>query len=324
MDLAQASVRDVGEFALIDLITRRLRAGKDPSPDVLVGPGDDAAVLAIPQGRLAASTDVLVEDVHFRRAWSSAVDVGVKAAAQNCADLVAMGAQPRALLVGLVMPPDLPAAWPLDLADGLRMEAERAGAVVIGGDLSSGPTIVLAVTALGEAPERPVLRSGARPGDIVAVCGSLGGPAAGLALLAAGRTEPRAAVAAHQRPRPEYAWGVRAAGHASAMIDVSDGLLADAGHLADRSDVTLALVREEIGLDPLLIEAAHVLGADPWDWVLAGGEEHAFLATFPARVPEGFRAIGRVQPRGTHAVTVDGLPWSGRIGHRHFGPTPTP
>ncbi|MCW2606612.1 MAG: thiamine-monophosphate kinase, partial [Frankiales bacterium] len=173
-----------GEDALVAAVLARLPAGAG----VLLGPGDDAAVVAAPDGRVVATTDAAVEGVHFRRDWSSGYDVGRKTAAANLADVMAMGGTATALLVALVAPPDLPEAWALALADGLRDEAALVGASVVGGDTVRGEQLVVSVTALGDlAGRRPVTRAGARPGDVVVVSGELGGSAAGLRLLQQGR-----------------------------------------------------------------------------------------------------------------------------------------
>jgi thiamine-monophosphate kinase len=165
------TVGDVGEFAVIAAIRRRL-----PTADgVLVGPGDDAAVVAAPDSRAVISTDVLVDGIHFRRDWSEPDDIGHRAAAASLADVAAMGARPTALVVGLSTPPDLPLAFVLRLADGLRDEALLVGATVVGGDVVRSPTLSICVTALGDLEGRsPVTRAGAQPGDVVAVCGRLG------------------------------------------------------------------------------------------------------------------------------------------------------
>jgi thiamine-monophosphate kinase len=173
----------LGEFGLIKTVS----AGLPPNAKTLVGIGDDAAVLATPDGRVVATTDFLLEGRHFRRDWSSAADVGHKAAARSLADCAAMGAEPSALLVALAAPPDLPVSWATELAAGLADECARVGASVIGGDTARAASVLLAVTGLGDLAGRdPVLRSGARPGDLVAVAGPLGPAAAGLALLTAG------------------------------------------------------------------------------------------------------------------------------------------
>jgi thiamine-monophosphate kinase len=169
-------------------------------------------VLATPDGRVVATTDFLLEGRHFRRDWSSAADVGHKAAARSLADCAAMGAEPSALLVALAAPPELPVSWARELTEGLAAECARAGASVIGGDTARADSVLLAVTGLGDLGGRkPVLRSGARPGDVVAVAGPLGHAAAGLALLMAGMSsEPL--VREHLRPAPPYDAGPQAAG----------------------------------------------------------------------------------------------------------------
>src|SRR5947208_1743747 len=238
------TVARVGEFGLIARVTARL----DPGPACLVGPGDDAAVIAAPDRRVVATTDVLVEGRHFRRDWSSATDVGHRAAAANLADIAAMGAVPTALLVGLCAPPDLPVTWAEELADGLAKEAAQAGAGVVGGDISASPTLTIAVTALGDLGGlAPVRRGGARPGDLVAVNGRLGYAAAGFAVLSRGFRSPKVLVDAFRRPRVQYAAGPAAAAlGATSMIDVSDGLLADLGHVASASGVAIDVRRDSL------------------------------------------------------------------------------
>ena len=224
----------LGEFGLIAEVAATLSAAGGPDPRMLVGIGDDSAVLATPDGRVVACTDFLLEGRHFRRDTSSALDVGVKAAARSLVDVAAMGAVPTGLLVALAAPGDLPVRWARDLTRGLAAECARAGASVIGGDTARAESVLLAITGLGDLAGRaPVLRSGARPGDLVAVAGRLGHAAAGLALLSAGMTGPELMLAAQRRPQPPYDAGPQAADlGATAMIDVSDGLLADLGHVA--------------------------------------------------------------------------------------------
>ena len=291
------------------------------APGTLLGIGDDAALLAAPDGRVLASTDLLIEGRHIRRAGSTARDVGVKAAAQNLADIAAMGGLPTALLVGLAAPPDLPVAWAEDLAAGLAQECGRAGTSVAGGDISAAPLVMLAVTALGNlAGEAPVTRSGARPGDVVAVAGVLGHSAAGLALLQAGRAEPAALLAAHRRPQPDYAAGPEAARlGATAMIDVSDGLVQDLGHVADSSGVRIDLESGRLPQGGALRAAADALGKrDPLDWILTGGEDHGLAATFPPGTPLPVRwvIVGRV--RAGRGVRVDSRRSEGLSGWDHF------
>jgi thiamine-monophosphate kinase len=310
------SVGGVGEFGLIDRVTARLTYGSG----CLLGPGDDGAVVAAPDARVVASTDVLVEGRHFRRDWSGARDVGHRAAAANLADIAAMGATPTALLVALCMPADLETAWAEELADGLAAEAAKVGASVVGGDMSASPTLTIAVTALGDLGGRaPVVRSGARPGDVVAVAGRSGWAAAGLTVLSRGFRTPRLLVEAYRRPEVPYAAGPHAARlGATAMIDISDGLLADLGHVARASGVAIDV--RPPAVPPKLADVGAALGVDPVSWLLTGGEDHALAATFPAgaALPPGWTPIGEARA-GDPGVTVAGRPYDGPGGWAHFG-----
>lgn len=293
-----ATVGGLGEFGLIGAVVARLPQG----PEVLLGPGDDAALVQVQDGRVVATTDLLVEGRHFRLDWSTPYDVGRRAAAANLADIAAMGARPVALLVGLAVPAALAADQALALADGLRDESSPTGASVVGGDVVRADTLLIAVTALGSLDGRaPVTRAGARAGDVVAVCGRLGWAAAGLALLEAGVREPAEAVEAHRRPSPPYESGPAAArAGARAMCDVSDGLLQDAGHLAAASGVGIELDPAALGVDPPVQAAAARLGVDPLGWVLTGGDDHALVACFPpgSALPGGWREVGRAVEGG--------------------------
>ncbi|MDG4829492.1 thiamine-phosphate kinase [Solwaraspora sp. WMMD1047] len=310
------SVAGAGEFGLIARVTARLAVGET----CLVGPGDDAAVVVAPDRRVVASTDVLVDGRHFRRDWSTATDVGHRAAAANLADIAAMGATPTALLVALCTPPDLEVAWAEGLADGLGAEAASVGASVVGGDMSASPTLTVAVTALGDLAGRaPVLRGGARVGDQVALAGRLGYAAAGYTVLSRGFRTPKLLVEAYRRPEVPYLAGPAAAlAGATAMIDVSDGLLADLGHVATASRVGIDLISDAFDVPRQMRDAAQALGVDPFNWVLAGGDDHALAATFPAdaELPPGWRPIGHVVPG--EGLTVDGRPHKGPVGWDHF------
>ncbi len=315
---AETTVGELSEGQVLRGILDRL-----PASTALVGPGDDAAVLAIPDGRVVATTDTLVHGPDFRLAWSSAVDLGFKSAAVNLADVAAMGARPIALLVALAMPDDTPVSFVRGLADGLaRACAELApGCAVEGGDLTVSDTLTIAVTALGSLDGRaPVRRSGARAGDAVHVIGDLGVAARGLEVLfgrftdATGAPLPVTAAAraeldaddAHAldrqlRPRPPIAAALRAADEgATAMMDISDGLALDAQRLADASGVTIDFDSAALGDDP--------------GRALGGGEDHGFLVTVPADADGPGRRVGTVCERGEAPVVVDGHAWTGRSG----------
>lgn len=308
----------VGEFGVIAGLT----AGRRQPAVTELGPGDDAAVVTAPDGRVVASTDILVDGVHFRLDWSTPEQVGRKAAAANLADIAAMGAVPTGLLVGLACPPETPLAVVSGLADGLWAEAGVVGVGLVGGDLAAAPAMVVSVTALGNLDGRaPVTRSGARPGDRVALCGRVGWSAAGLAVLARGFRSPVAVVGAHRVPEPPYAAGPQAAlAGATAMIDVSDGLVADLGHVATASGVVVELRTDRLPPPQRLVEVGSALGVDPMQWLLTGGEDHALAATFPRDValPDGWTEIG-VVAAGEPQVLVDGRPYAGAsAGWDHF------
>lgn len=313
---SRRTVGEVGEFAVIERLTR----GRPASADVVVGPGDDGAVVSAADGRVVVSTDMLVEGRHFRRDWSSPRDIGRKAVAQNAADIEAMGARVTAFVVGFGAPADTPAAQVDALADGLWEEAGKLGAAVVGGDLVSSPQWVVSVTVLGDLAGRsPVLRSGARPASQLAVAGRLGHSAAGYALWDSGIAKFDELRQRHLVPQPPYRQGRAAAeAGAQAMIDISDGLVGDLRHLADTSGVVIDLSADALNADrEALTGAAEAVGADPWAWVLGGGEDHALVAAFPGRVPDGWRVIGRVLD-GPAAVLVDGAPWDGYAGWQSF------
>jgi thiamine-monophosphate kinase len=312
---ANATLADVGEFGLIAALTERFEQG----PQVLLGPGDDAAVVAVRDGRVLVSTDLHVEARHFRRDWASASDIGHRVAAANLSDINAMGGRATALTVGLAAPPDLPAAWAIELADGIAAECALVGASVIGGDLTSADQVMIAVTVLGEVAADPVRRSGARPGDLVALVGRQGWAAGGLAVLTRGFRSPRKLVDAYRRPEPPYDAGRQAAAlGATSMIDVSDGLLADVGHLAEASGVGVDVRTSSFEIAEPLQAVGAALGADPLRFILAGGDDHGLVATYPAGtlLPTGWMRIGEVVEGS--GVTVDGAAWEGPTGHLHF------
>ena len=295
------------------------RTGQPPT--TLLGPGDDSAMISCPDGRVVASVDVLVDGVHFRTDWATGEQIGRRAALASMADVAAMGATPTALLVGLCAPGDTPTQLVMDIGRGLDAEATRAGAGIVGGDLTRSTVLTISVTVLGDLAGRdPVLRSGAQVGDVVAVTGRLGWAAAGLAVLSRGFRSPAVLVGAYRVPDPPLAAGVVAAeSGATSMIDVSDGLIADLGHLADRSGVRIDVSTAAVPVHARLTEVASALGRDPIQWALTGGDDHALAGTFPpgAGLPPDWTPIGVVGD-GT-GVLVDGAPWAAAGGWDHFG-----
>lgn len=299
-----AQIGDMGEDALITLFTPRL-----PSLQAaLVGPGDDSAVLAL-KGDLVVSSDVLVQDRHFRREWSTAADVGFRAAMQNLADIDAMGAVPFALQVTLAAPADTEVEWVLDFADGLRQACEPYGVGVSGGDLSGASEIVVNVTALGDTHGRPpILRSGAREGDVLAVSGSLGASVAGYHQLENMLNIDAETINLFLRPRPRIGAGLEAAAAgATAMMDISDGLVTDCGRMAQASGVGIDIDSASVPVHPGVEVVAGSLVGNGREWALTGGEDHHLVATFPPTsvLPGGWVAIGTVSA-DHRGVRVDG------------------
>lgn len=321
---------DVGEAGVLTEVFARLRGLSED--DVLVGPGDDTALLST-HGPVLATTDTVVRDRDWRDEWSGPQDVGHKVVVQNLADLAAMGGVGAGLLVSLVAPGSLPLSWVQGLTDGIAEAAGREGVPVLGGDLSSSTgEVVVSVTALGGlAGKRPVLRSGARSGDVVAVAGSLGRSGAGLLLLERGEAgwwppqdvaqEAAALVGYHCRPAPDLAQGpVAARAGAHAMIDLSDGLVRDLRRVCQASGVCAELDRT--ALEAFVAPLAAVLGPEAgWQCVLAGGEEHSLLACFAASdVPPGWQPVGRLAQTGPAGpgVCLEGDRLEGG-GWDHFG-----
>jgi thiamine-monophosphate kinase len=305
------TIGELGEAAVLARILPRLA----PGDSAHLGAGDDAAVVAAPDGRFVVTTDLMVHGPDFRLAWSTPHDLGWKAAATNLTDVAAMGARPTALVVAIAAPPSLGVDVLEGIADGLRegLAALAPGAGVVGGDLSASPVLMISVTAFGDLEGRaPVLRSGARPGDVIAHAGARGDAARGLALLFARardeRGEPDAAAAASLRrehphlvaaqlaPVPPVGAGVVAAlAGATAMLDVSDGLARDARRLAEASGVGIDFRAAALGADPLT--------------ALAGAEDHGLLAAFPAHVapPHPFEVIALAND-DAGVLTMDGAP----------------
>ena len=296
--LGQGTLAAIGESAVLARLFPRLPL----ATSAILGPGDDAAVIAAPDGRFVVTTDMMIHGPDFRLAWSTPFDLGWKAAASNLSDIAAMGAVPTALVVAIAAPPDSAIALLEGIADGLREACAvmAPGCGVVGGDLSVSATLTIAVTAFGDLEGRaPVTRAGAKVGDIVAVAGDLGLAAAGLRMLfehgVNNITALRgsAPIEAQLAPRPPIALGrIAALAAATSMIDLSDGLALDAARVAKASGVAFALDSSAVGSRE----------------ALDGGEDHSLLATFTREPPEGFRPIGLVVEGA--GVLVDGQPYA--------------
>lgn len=289
----------MGEFELLARVRERL---PPPGPRVLLGSGDDAAV-TLPGGATATSVDALVDGVHFHRDRAAPAQIGRKALATALSDLAAMGAESGEAYVAVGIPPDLDEAACLELVDGMAALAAETGTTLAGGDVTRSPVLTLAVTVVGHAPspERLVSRAGAEPGDALVLSGELGGAAAGLLLLE--RPELKAAVPVHtaerlrQRqldPAPRLATGrALAEAGARAMIDLSDGLGGDAGHLATASGVALRIDAAALPLAKGVAEVAAAAGRDPLELAVSGGEDYELLAALPTqRLAAATAAIG--------------------------------
>src|SRR5881394_1939877 len=306
----------MGEFELLELIRQRL---PPPGPQVRVGSGDDAAI-TVPGGATATSVDALVEGVHFKREWSSLRQIGHKALAVALSDLAAMGAEPGEAYVVLGVPADLDEEGCLELLDGIALLAKETGTTLAGGDVTRAAALSLAITVVGHAkrPEDLVTRSGARPGDALLVTGGLGGAAAGLLLLE-GPDSLRSSHVAHRDtsddriqliarllepvPRLEAGRALAAAG-ARAMIDLSDGLGGDAGHVARASGVGLRIDAAALPLAAGVTDVAKATRRDPYELATSGGEDYELLAALPAE--QLATATAAVAKRGDAGLTQIG------------------
>jgi len=305
------TLAELGEGESLRLTIGRLIVGDN----VIVGPGDDAAVVSSPDGRFVVTTDTMIEDHDFKLEWSTGFDLGFKAIASNVSDVAAMGAKPTALVVAIALPSTTPITWLQDFADGLNagLRELAPGASVVGGDLAMSEKVFISVSAHGDLEGRePVLRSGAKVGDVIAVAGTLGKAAAGLALLQRGDSSASAfddLVGIQKRPMPPVSLGVEAAkSGATSMLDISDGLVKDASRIAKASQVSINLDKSALlGFEAVIEQAALRLEVSGMDWVLFGGEDHSLLATFPEgnEIPKGFKVIGRVVEQTEHLVMLD-------------------
>ena len=317
MKYSGPTIFELGESVALSRAVAIFRAGEK----TLVGSGDDAAVIAS-GGKYVVTTDTMVQGRDFRLDFSSGYDLGFKAVATNLADVAAMGAKPTALVVAMVVTKETTQAWLEDFARGLQsgIDTLSPGAEIVGGDLARGSEIVIAVTAHGELTGEPVLRSGAKVGDVVALAGTLGRAACGLELLLSPDATLAKAydewVAIQLCPNPPIALGTTVVGIANSMMDVSDGLSMDATRLAKASGVSLRLSAAALsGYEAVLELAAQSMQARGFEasereWVLHGGEDHSLLATFPAgtTLPRGFKAIGEVVKQAAHPLYLDDQP----------------
>jgi thiamine-monophosphate kinase len=304
------TVAELGENESLKRTVSRLNS----SDYAVVGSGDDSAVINSTDGRFVVTTDTMIEGHDFRLDWSTGFDLGWKAVATNVSDVAAMGARPTSLVVAIAVPGSTPITFLEDFADGLKAACEQLapGCGVVGGDLAAADQVFISVTAHGDLEGRePILRSGAKPGDVLAVAGTLGRAAAGLSLLFSGDSDAISAydalVDVQRRPEPPIAAGVGL--NATAMLDVSDGLAKDAARIAKASGVKLVINSRDLqGFEAMLDDVAMRLGVQARDWVLGGGEDHSLLATFgpDVEIPRAFKPIG-VVAEGS-GVYLDDLP----------------
>ena len=286
---------------------------------VQVGIGDDAAVIKSSNNKLVATVDMAVEDIHFNKKWSTPFQIGAKLTTANLADIFAMGAIPKYLLVAAGISELNNSETVTELAKGIRSVADKFEVTVIGGDLSKSEKMTLSITALGELSDQPILRSGARVGDLIYLSSLTGLSAAGLAILNRELDRPRYVVEAHLNPKlvaPEKLIKV-----ATSMCDVSDGLATDAAHLSYASNVNFNLSKDLISQAADfkdLAELAKELNEDVFDWILTGGEDHFFLATVGKENESNELGIqiGSVG-KGEGKLLIDGVEIK-KTGYQHF------
>ncbi|NPV91552.1 MAG: thiamine-phosphate kinase [Firmicutes bacterium] len=299
-------IKDLGEFGLI----RRLAAGERRSEAVIKGVGDDAAVLAVnPASRLLVTGDLMVDGTHFLRDKISGFDLGYKLMAVNLSDIAAMAGTPRFAVVFLGIPDDLSVEAVEEIYRGMRALAERYEVSIVGGDTVRSPSLTLGITLLGEGdPDRTILRSGARPDDLLAVTGTLGRSAAGLAvalgLVAAEGESALRVLVAHNRPQPLIEEGSRLGSleGVHAMIDISDGLASEVGHICEESGVGAVVLGDEVPIDEDTRKIGEMIGKTPLEMALFGGEDYELLF---AVAPECWDTVrNELESIGTRAAVV--------------------
>lgn len=323
----KTTVQDLGEFGLIERIRQMLHT----SPAVVEGVGDDCAVLRICERLMLVSCDLFIENVHFRRDFASADEIGWKAGASSLSDVAAMGGQPMFALISLACPPETKANYVQMLYRGLSAVLSRFGTVIVGGDTSvNKDALVLDVTVLGRGiGNRCLTRKGVRPGDVLAVTGSLGRAAAGLHAIENGHDAPDLR-RAHTTPRPRVPEGQWLCSQpcAHAMIDISDGLAQDAGHMADASRLGVDIDPEKVVVAPELGDYCNAHGLNPLDFVLNGGEDYelafAIDGEYAHKALDAFRNEFRTEVTIIGAFTTE---WTGvrvcgdelsSTGYNHF------
>jgi thiamine-monophosphate kinase len=281
--------------------------------NVLIGIGDDGAVIAPSSRKSVLAADMAIEGVHFNRKWSTLREIGAKITAANLADVYAMGGDPKYLLVSAGLTADFGIAEITELAQGIAEESALVGASVVGGDISRAEQLVISISVFGEV-EKPITRSAAKVGDSVVISGLPGKSAAGLIQLQSGVTDSPF-VSAHKKPIVNYQLAKKFR-NVNSMCDVSDGLLSELNHIASASGVGIELDSKLIADIPGFKELEAGAQSDVWELVLSGGEDHVFVATTSTEIPEGAFVIGRVDS-GT-GVKVSGISNLPATGFRHF------
>jgi thiamine-monophosphate kinase len=327
-------LREIGEFGLINQI-RKWITSSDPA--LIQGIGDDVAVIEMESKVLLVTTDILIEDIHFNRSWIDPYSLGSKALAVNLSDIAAMGGIPKYFLISIGLPKNLPLSFISSFYRGLKKEAKRFRVELIGGDTSLSQKIVINICLLGEGRKRDLLfRKGARVGDDLFVSGTLGDAALGLKILQEKKKIKGAEglIKKHLSPCPRVKMGQAIAKHhwATAMIDVSDGLLIDTSHLLQESGVGVQVWEDRILLSRLYQKWVHSFSKDPFQFALSGGEDYELLFTAPIEMRKRISSlsrslkipitrIGEILPKkeGLHIIRKDGKDYSpSRLGFEHF------
>ncbi len=309
---------ELGEFGLIKRISR------EPQREgVVAGIGDDAAVIKDGEEFILYTTDIIVEDSHFRKEWCPPEKIGRKAMVSNISDIAAMGGIPEYALVSIALRSDTEAEFVGSVYKGMYDVADRYGVDIIGGDTTHGSLMVINVVVTGRTDkEHLTLRSGAKTGDYILVSGPLGGSKAGLELLKMGYREPKGPIEKHLDPGCRMDIARDVAVFASAMIDVSDGLASEVRHICEESGVGAIIERERIPLDRETIKAGKILEMDPYDFALHGGEDYELVFTVPEenldRVRRYGTVVGRIMDKDMGVMIENGEIMDLKGGYEHF------